>query len=156
MGSAPAPLPTYDPNVHFEWTETVPGTVACEPGHYVGTFDGFYNTLIPVAGDIDMTLSQSQNGEFLEVSDGEMSGVANLTIPFSATVQGSLDCQGEHFDAQLIDGTYDAFGNVSSFEGPLVADYDTSTHKMISGTWTVTEPNGTSGGTGTWEATWTP
>jgi hypothetical protein len=158
--TAVGPSP-YDLGVTFDWPDTVPGAGAsCRAGRYVGTFDGGYSTgslPIPVAGDINMVLVESQDGEFFEVSDGELSGMANFIIPFSARIEGRLDCTTLRFDAMLLDGMYDAFGSQGNFEGPISADYAPSTPALVNGVWTVSDPSDPSrGGNGTWQASWVP
>lgn len=155
----------------FDWDPKTPfpdGT--CEPGFYMGLFDGFYGSPlifqfpIPVVGDINLTLGQSVDGENFAVSDGELSGLANGLFPFSATVVGSLNCGTGKFVGELVDGTYNAFGFDYFFSGPFNADYNRRTHAFEMGIWDVEEPPPDPnapppvppGGDGTWNATLQP
>ncbi|MBM4364139.1 MAG: hypothetical protein FJ104_15775, partial [Deltaproteobacteria bacterium] len=132
----------------------------------LGAFQGTYTISIgipaplPISGNIDMFLAESQNGEFFEVTDGQLAGIANTPIgpaPFSARIEGTLDCTTLRFDAQLLDGGYDYFGQKGAFSGPLTSGYDSTTSRLAGGTWQVSEPADPSrGGNGTWDATFTP
>jgi hypothetical protein len=150
------------PDVGFTWPETVPG-LKCKPGHYHGSFTGTYASSaaiiplpIPVAGDIDLTLIQSAKGEVLEITNGKLSGLANLIFPFSADLIGKLDCKTSKLDPStaLKNGNYIVFGTNYSFEGPFLGDYDKIAAAFVNGTWDVKEPIPIYGGTGSWSANW--
>ena len=150
------------PDIGFTWPETVPG-LKCKPGHYHGTFEGTYASSatilplpIPVGGDIDLTLVQSAKGEILEITDGKLSGLANLLFPFSADLIGRLDCKTSKLDptTALRNGNYIVLGIMVPFEGPFLGDYDKVAAAFVNGTWDVKEPNPIYGGTGSWTANW--
>jgi hypothetical protein len=151
------------PDIIFGWPETVPG-LKCKAGHYHGSFTGTYASSatiiplpIPVAGDIDLTLVQTANGEVLEITNGKLSGLADLIFPFSADLIGKLDCKTSKLDpaTALKNGNYIILGINFAFEGPFLGDYDKVAAAFVNGTWDVKEPNPIYGGTGEWSASWT-
>jgi hypothetical protein len=150
------------PDIGFTWPETVPG-LKCKPGYYQGTFTGTYASSaaiiplpIPVAGDINLTLVQTASGEIFEITNGKLSGLANLIFPFSADLVGKLNCKTSKLDptTALKNGNYIVLGANFSFEGPFLGDYDKMAAAFVNGTWDVKEPNPLYGGTGSWNATW--
>lgn len=153
-----------NPSITFSWPETQPGTGVCKAGHYVGTFNGTFSsslTVFPlplkVAGNVDMTLDQSQNGEFFNISNGHVSGVANGTYPYSCDIVGGLNCVTAKLEnTNLTNCTYTAFGIKKPFAGPLTANYDKLTFAFVGGTWVGKEPVAPYGGKGTWNAKFTP
>lgn len=156
-----------DPNAEFVWEETVPGQGACQPGRYVGTFTCNYvamggNPAMPLAivtGPVAMTLEQSQSGEFLEITDGTLEGIAQLIFGFRAELQGTLDCATNTLDASALNGVY-GFGDpaifpAGMFEGTLSGTLDRST-VTISGDWQMSVMNNGGNCDGPWDITWTP
>jgi hypothetical protein len=176
-GSAPVPTGDagtqpfggYDPSVTFDWPEATATTGSCKAGHYTGSFAGMYasgltfvGVPIPVAGNLDLTLNESADGEFFTISGGKLSGVADGLFPFSADVSGTLDCKkAELVDGKLSNGVYDlGVQGITggTFEGPFPATYDKLT-AAFTGTWKVYEPKMSTpppiyGGNGTWQVTW--
>jgi len=158
-------LPPPDPNVTFEWTATLPGGGTCEPGKYTGTFTCNYvlpggdpNFPIVVTGPIVMTLERSQDGEFLEIADGKLEGIAMLVIGFRAQLTGRLDCATGKLEAMATDGIY-GFGDPSVFPagmfmGTLGGTLDPSTAELM-GDWDLGIPMG-GACVGPWQASWTP
>jgi hypothetical protein len=160
------PFAGYDPTVTFDWPEAT-ATGSCKAGHYTGSFSGMYasgltfvGVPIPVAGNLDLTLAESADGEFFTISGGKLSGVADGLFPFSADVSGTLDCKkAELVDGKLSNGIYDlGVQGVQggTFEGPFPATYDKLT-SAFTGTWKVYEPKMTTpppiyGGSGDWNA----
>jgi hypothetical protein len=161
------PYGGYDPTVAFEWPQAQGSTTGtCKAGHYHGSFIGIYSpgiavfpAPIPVAGDIDLTLTKASSGEYFDITGGKVSGVADGLFPFSADVIGTLNCTtGKLEGASLKNGVYLVGPLPASFEGPLVADYNKLTQAFANCTWEVGEPTWPRqlyGGSGTWEATWT-
>jgi hypothetical protein len=148
------------PDVIFDWPETVPG-LKCQAGHYKGTFTGTYASSaaiiplpVPVSGDIDLTLVQSANGEIFEITNGKLSGMADLIFPFSADLVGKLNCKVSKLDpaTALKNGNYIILGVNFAFEGSFLGDYDKMAVAFVNGAWDVKEPNPIYGGTGTWTA----
>ena len=150
--------------VTFEWPETAPGTGTCRAGHYQGDFVGLFASSmtvfpapIPVAGNVDLTLAESANGEFFEITGGKVSGVADLLFPYQADIVGRLNCTTRKLEGTALKhGNYLVGVFVLPFEGPLTADYDTLTMSFVNGTWDVKEPNPTYDGFGTWTAKGVP
>lgn len=157
-----------DPKITFDWQDTQPGQGKCQPGTYSGTFTCYYLTMgdtdpndaIEITGPVVFTLTQSQNGEFLEVSDGHLDGLAALVFGFSAKLSGKLDCSTNMLDAMAVDGMY-GFGDpmalpVGGFEGGLKGTLDRST-LTLTGQWALSVTSGYSGECdGPWMATYTP
>jgi hypothetical protein len=169
-GGPSIPFAGYDPNVVFDWPQATQ-TGSCKAGHYHGSFTGIYSPSIafapgvpiPVAGDIDITLDESADGEFFSVSNGKISGLADLLFPFQADVKGTLNCTtGKFENGSLENGTYIVGVIPYNFSGPLPADYDKLTQSFTNGKWTVGEPAWSTnpppvyGGSGEWNAAWTP
>lgn len=164
------PFAGYDPTVSFDWPQATTSGGSCKAGHYHGSFVGIYSpgiavapVPIPVAGDIDLTLAKSQNGEFYDITDGKLSGVADLLFPFAADVHGTLNCTTLELEGGFLsNGTYIVGVFPYPFEGPLPSKYDKLTHAFTGGEWHVGEPKWTAppdppplyGGNGTWTATW--
>jgi hypothetical protein len=132
----------YDPNVRFVWDETPVPEGPCLPGTYEGTFtcalefipglEGF-----PLTGPVRFTLEQSENGEFLEVTDGLLEGEVG-EIRFTANLEGALDCSSNAFEADAVDGTYtDDFLTFGVFDGTLDASLERSS-QLLNGTWSLT------------------
>jgi hypothetical protein len=164
-GSA-LPFGGYDPNVTFDWPQGGV-TPSCKAGHYHGSFAGIYSpgiavapVPIPVAGEIDLTLQESADGEFFNVANGKVSGVADLLFPFAADIEGKLNCTAGKLESGFLrKGTYIVGVLPYPFEGPLTGTYDQLTHAFTTGKWTVGEPKWTTppplfGGSGDWNATW--
>lgn len=167
----------------FEWMRTLPLGGTCESGHYEGSFDGMYNPAISfgfstsaVDGSLVFDLGESTNGEFFEVSNGYMTGLALDLYPFEGEIQGTLDCTNLFFDGYLRNCNYIIWGLTQYFEGVIRARYDAVNHVFVSGVWSVTEidlngafpppqpinpgdplpPLPLLGGVGTWSTTWVP
>jgi len=147
-------------NVSFTWLETAPGTGQCKAGRYIGDFNGTFSPSltifplpIPVAGTVDLTLTESQSGEFLDISDGHVTGTANGTYPYEADVMGRLNCITRKLENGFMRNGFYTVGTTNyPFEGPVTADYDTLTYAFVNGTWIAKETNPTYGGNGTWNA----
>lgn len=172
--AAPSPAPVgdadeanYDLSVTFDFPETAAGSGTCKPGRYAGVFSGIYfpgvavwPSPIPVFGNIELVLNETQDGEFLSIGEGTLDGLALELFPFSATVSGKVDCDTAKLeDGYLSNGVYIVGVLPYTFEGPITADYDTLTSSFVNAQWDVGEPDyatHTYGGSGTWQATWTP
>jgi hypothetical protein len=149
----------------FDWEETGSSTSACEAGRYVGTFMCTLGTEagpIEITGPVELTLTKSLDGEFLEISNGAINGFALLFFNFASALTGRLDCSSRQLAASAIDGSV-GFGDadllpVFEFEGELQGTLDAS-GSTLSGEWSfpVTTPGGPIGTcTGPWTATREP
>ena len=167
-GAVAMPTTPLDPSITFDWPETSQGDQSqssCQPGTYVGTFNCSSqlnpfdpNATIEVTGPVMFTLTKSQNGEFLEISNGHLDGYAQLIINFAAALSGRLDCSTNRFDAMAVDGVY-GLGDVNAlpagtFDGSLSGTLDPST-QVLSGEWVLTGEQGISC-VGPWMATFMP
>jgi hypothetical protein len=168
----PQPMAAHaapDPKIVFDWEETRPGAGDCQAGRYAGTFTCNYtpagadpSTAIEVTGPVEFELTRSQNGEFLEISQGRIEGFAALFVNFAAALSGKLDCSTNSLNAAAQDGIF-GFGSASllpagTFVGTLTGMLDRST-TTLSGQWNIT-PGGdlAQGGEciGPWTAQWVP
>lgn len=127
-------------DVHFEWTETQPTEGLCLPGVYSGVFQCqlSFNNLFPsstVSGPVNFTLRESQNGEFLEVTDGEMAGLAGVVV-FASELVGRLDCATNTFEAFSVNGMFTG----GTFSGALQGTLD-RTNQRLQGVWSMAVAN---------------
>ncbi|HEX4473694.1 MAG TPA: hypothetical protein VH142_01380 [Polyangiaceae bacterium] len=171
--------PPVDPTIQFNWPVDNPSpSLTCEPGHYAGTFTGFYASYltfvgvpIPVAGNVDLRLDQSSNGEFYTITDGTVQGTVDVILAqYKCDIVGTLDCaQKKLVNGRLENCTYcvgvflgdsGICGGVEGhFAGPLTADYDAANQSFENGLWKGVEPtptdSGIYGGSGQWTAAYT-
>ena len=107
-----------------------------------------------VTGPMSMTLTKSEQGEFLEVSDGLIDGSALIFVTFRATISGRLDCTRARFTGALKNGTYGfLIFPGGSFEGPFNSQYDRPNTAFVGGTWQLAVANPPGGSCdGTWTA----
>jgi len=180
--AAPAPTGTnkpntnLDPNLVFDWQDTPPGSSQasnCRPGVYTGKFDcefipngsmtdgGPPGFMLDVSGPVSIELSESANGEFLEISQGQLSAVAEGFFGFKAQLQGNLDCKTLQLAAMAQNGMW-ALGDPDmpllpggTFGANIDGKLDATTG-TIAGQWSFT--TGTIPGTctGTWSAEYMP
>jgi hypothetical protein len=162
------PRADLDPNVTFDWQETVPGGAgSCEAGTYTGTFmcELIYDTTMPdagsgtfVTGPITLHFEKSANGEFLELADAKLEGVGMDVFGFTADLSGELDCTTLQFTSQAQNGAY-GLGlpidiPLGTVDGTLAGMLDNMTHEL-NGTWTLTADGGITC-VGPWHASFTP
>jgi hypothetical protein len=166
-----------DPSIMFNWQETQPGPTNCQAGHFVGTFmctfspgqDAVTNTntdaganAAVLTGPVEFTLTKSQNGEFLEISNATINGYALALLNFNARLAGQLDCSTNKLAANAEDGAV-GLGDamilpILMFSGTLTGALDT-TGDALMGDWSflVTNQGDTLGVcTGPWTATRMP
>jgi hypothetical protein len=159
-----------DPTITFTWNEAPPAAGACQAGTYVGTFTCNYleagadpSTGIEVTGPVAFTLVKSQNGEFLEISQGSVDGYAAFIINFTAPLTGRLDCSTNQLSASANEGTF-GFGDAmllpaGTFVGSLTGMLDPST-ATLNGQWSLMPTSlltlGGGACVGPWTATWAP
>jgi hypothetical protein len=158
-------------DITFAWerTEASEELGSCLPGKYEGTFGGIYwsfiATLAPIKGlavpiaNVDIpgepsgfhfTVEPAQGGETILKIKGEMIGLADLTFPFTAQLEGELDCRNKVFSARMNEGKYSVLvdGLVEqTFYGVMSGKYDVGTQTFINGIWDVWEISGTPPGT---------
>jgi hypothetical protein len=153
-------------DITFAWerTESSSDLGGCLPGKYEGTFGGIYwsyiATLAPIHGlavpiaNVDIpgepsgfhfTVEPAQGGETILKIKGQMVGNADLTFPFTAELEGELDCRNKTFQARMYSGLYSVLidGLVAqNFDGVMSGKYDVRTHTFINGAWDVWETSG--------------
>lgn len=162
--SAPAAA-ALDPNIDFKWPESLPGKGTCQPGTYTGQFECDYTSPnefmpgeLPLSGPVMLKLEKSANGEFLEIADGTLGGVAAGILGFHTNLSGRLNCAELTFQAEAVDGEFGVgdpplpFGMVT---GSLTGTLDTQT-LTLSGEWTLMEDVQGGSCTGPWMASFTP
>jgi hypothetical protein len=133
-------------DISFDWVRTVPLEGECKPGRYEGSFEcttnGPLGDIMPeilVTGPVVMTLEKSLNGEFLEIVDGSLEGLAQeFAVPFTSELEGQLDCTTNKFEAFAVDGTYLLFVLEGKFHGDLTGDYNRLT-SHLSGQWSLSD-----------------
>lgn len=142
--------PALDPegnrrdDIMFEWQQTTLDD--CEAGRYEGTFTCTYVGMgqdpamggVLVTGPIVMTLTESENGEFLEITDGRLDGNTAGIINFTSALSGRLNCATREFGARAEMGLWGPFFPVNPFDGVLDAHYDALT-STLSGEWALNE-----------------
>lgn len=169
--------PPVDPTIRFDWSvdDPNPASLSCQPGHYTGLFVGLYTSPItvvgvpiPVTGNVDLTLAQSSNGEFFTITNGFVTGRADILAEYRCNFYGTLNCTTKKLEKGSIDckycvGAYAADGGLclgleSHFIGPVTADYNAANQAFENATWKGKEGSdaGVFGGLGTWTAAYTP
>jgi hypothetical protein len=160
-------------------SEGLDASVACQPGHYVGSMNGSYTTTAWSNGETPLSLlteaSASAPGLDLWLAPATTPcapgsafcsdlaitmGVAHFVLPnvglrFDAEVTGGLDCRTGEFRGTVAANNF--FAGLS-FSGPMSATYDAQDVALTNGTWSVTDnatPCSGCGGGGTWSAVWT-
>ncbi|MBN1653775.1 MAG: hypothetical protein JXA30_08365 [Deltaproteobacteria bacterium] len=139
----------------FRWQKTLPSFGSCKAGHYLGAFTGFYNSPamgafdvsfspvgIPVLGTVAFDLRQVGTGEYFEIENGAMEGLALFVFPFRGDLIGRFDCTGDEplLEIGLKNGTYNVVGTNYFFDGKSVALYNKENATFNAGQWAVTEP----------------
>lgn len=170
MAAKRAPL---DPDAKFKWPETRPGGGdTCQPGTFTGTFSctvnagTFLGLPMPedglgllIIGPVTLELERSMDGEFLELAEGRLEGLALESWGFVAELEGRLDCTTLKFSADATSGEY-GLGlpvdvPVGAFGGTLRGALDPQTLEL-SGEWSLVNDLGTMGCAGPWTASFTP
>jgi hypothetical protein len=140
-------------------------SMMCQPGTYVGSYTGTFQTAIPITGPVMLSLvpdTQGRgeialvtNGASVDFSWGLMAGDASAPIVVThAVLMGQLDCTNGTFDAAAPNAMF-TIATVPS--GMSMVDfagtYDAQA-QTISGTFTTMATLGNS--MGTWEVTRMP
>jgi len=145
----------------FDWKRTVPLDGECKPGRYEGSYEcSSYGPMGPglmpeilVVGEVAITLEKSSKGEFLEIVDGSLDGIAkDFGVPFTSKLDGHLDCATNQFEAFAVEGNYNMFGLIGAFHGDLLGDYNRLTSHLV-GEWSLADDvNGALTCIGPWSA----
>lgn len=159
----PPPAEALDPDVRFEWTQTLPGAGTCRAGAYTGAFRCTIDTPLPLIlnGTIALTLGTTGERQELEITDGRLAGVDTTGADLlTADVFGSLDCDLNRFSAHSANGH--AFPGTlvlplrafDQFDATLAGDFDSGS-LTITGDFTMTNGVGADC-VGTFSARWSP
>jgi hypothetical protein len=93
-----------------------------------------------LVGPITLTLTKSQNGEFLEISDGQLDGLAEGIYNIHARIDGKLDCSTSKLDAMTVDGVYGFFDAnlvpMGTVEGTVSGTLERES-ATLGGTWNI-------------------
>jgi hypothetical protein len=167
------PRADLDPNVTFDWEEKPPGGGGnCQAGTYTGTFQcdfvpnpdsGFVlpdgSDSLTVSGPITLHFEKSADGEFLELANAQLDGVAQDWIGFMADLSGRLDCTTLELTSQAENGVYGLGVPVviptGIVEGTLEGTLDLQA-QQLSGTWMLSAGDGVGTCIGPWTASYTP
>jgi hypothetical protein len=120
-----------NPDVKFDWIETLPGTGTCGPNQYAGAFSCTIEgrpAAPPVVGQIILMVEQSPFSEILLVVTGRLADPTGLF--FGADVAGTLDCKENTFDAKTFEADpppAPGFFDPTGFDAELKGDYDPGT-----------------------------
>jgi hypothetical protein len=117
-----------DPDVKFEWVETLPGQGMCGPGHYAGSFTCTITSDMPLrdgsqlAGPITFDLVSGATESALTIAEGRLSDP--LGFAFSAELEGILDCVERKLHAGTVGHLETDPLLPSMFEAELEGDFD--------------------------------
>ena len=153
LPSSEAKKPPADPKITFDWPESQPNKLSCEPGEYVGKFSCLFTLdnewgqlfggMAQLEGEVRLTLVRSMSGEFLEIANGQFEALASSVIGARAMLVGKLDCRTQRFEASLMNGLW-AFGDPTNplfpggmLEGDIMGMYQ---DRKLSGEWTLGDP----------------
>lgn len=133
------PFDVLDPNVVFEWEESLPGQGMCAPGVYAGSFNCLKETFtFPpwVDGKLSFTLEGSSEEQRLTVTEGLVTDIGEVL--FTAGLQGAVDCGAKSFSAQTVEGQaitpIDTGVPPATFETDLTGTFDDEL-LLIEGNW---------------------
>lgn len=136
-GNALTVEPGLDPDLRFEWKQSLPGQGTCKSGLYVGSFDctvaGPFGP-VRVEGKMTFSLVGSDEAQVLELTDGNLSDFTGEL--FSAGLDGTLNCVTKRVAARTLDGRakpmpvgippewYAILPELGTFEASFGASYD--------------------------------
>jgi hypothetical protein len=121
-----------NPNVTFDWTETLPGPGECGPNMFVGSFSCTSpSRLTPFVGQMTVIVSDMRIGESLLVVSGKLADAAGFELFFSANIAGSLNCGDNLLTANTTDGRAAYFGVEATFQTEIEGEYDRQTLEMV-------------------------
>lgn len=123
-----------DPNVRFEWAETLPAQSMCGPAFFAGSFSCSLagNPLSTSAGQVFFTLTEGPEGTLLLT--GHLSDPLDLDFvtDFHIDLFGSLDCIENGLIAAGQNGKASGpFGLMFEFSAVLNGTYDPETREIL-------------------------
>jgi hypothetical protein len=120
-----------DPNVTFDWVETLPGPGVCGANTFVGSFSCTSEIrLVPLVGQITIEVSETALGEESLVVTGELVDAFGNPTFFGADIGGSLNCTTNQLVATTTGGYY-TLGVDATFDTTISATYDPLALEMI-------------------------
>jgi len=134
-----AGLPQIDsglnPDVSFDWIETLPGTGTCGPNQYTGAFSCSIEgrpAAPPVVGQIILTVTESLEDESVLLVTGRLADPTGLF--FGADVAGTLNCSENKLAVETFEADPppppDLF-DPTGFDAMLEGDYDPRTLEIV-------------------------
>jgi hypothetical protein len=107
----PEPDSGLDPDIKFDWTQTLPGQELCGPSRYAGSFtcsSGAGSPFTTVFGQLTFELADDDIGEgdgVLRIADGLLSDLTGgVIVNFEGPLTGSLECKGFELIAEVLEG----------------------------------------------------
>ncbi|HEX4477128.1 MAG TPA: hypothetical protein VH142_18685, partial [Polyangiaceae bacterium] len=120
----------------------------CGEGSYAGTLDGPYttgNSTSEFVARVAFTITATG------AISGTLTGTSNPTG--HATLSGKMNCSTNEASIAIMNGKYTAgMGATFTYTGTMSGVYVPETASFPGGTWTITEPDSSSGGRGSWSA----
>ena len=118
-----------DPNVVFDWPETLPGQSGCSANYYVGSFACVIEgSPVTVVGELTFDLIVSMGESTLTISNGRLSDLTPTDTLFGADLFGSLDCVSFQLSAHT-ENPVAAFGGTFTVE--LAGEFDPQSLEII-------------------------
>lgn len=120
----------------------------CGEGSYAGTLDGPYttgNSTSEFVAHVAFTITATG------AISGTLTGTSNPTG--RATLSGKMNCSTNEASIAIMNGKYTAgMGATFAYSGTMSGVYVAATTSFPGGSWTITEPDSSSGGRGAWSA----
>lgn len=116
-----------DPDVVFEWTQTLPGgDGTCTANVYVGSFSCTLEDrqVAPLVGQITLEVAASGEGESTLLVTGKLVDPTGTGVLFSADINGQLDCTAKELDAGAVSEVAMGFFGDTMFTASLNGVYD--------------------------------
>lgn len=120
-----------DPNVTFDWIQTLPGQGMCGPGTFAGSFScsNEGRPAPPIVGQLTIVVEPSGETESTLLVSGKLTDAFGFDV-FSGTIAGTLDCTQNELDAITTDGKVNDL-LMSTFDTTMKGNYDPETLEII-------------------------
>jgi hypothetical protein len=120
------PEPELDPDVTFDWKQSLPGQGTCREGSYVGSFTCWppaqpgSSAPSPLSGQVAFTLGSVTEQQVLAITQGSVKDP--IGIVFNAELLGALRCTDNRFDAYTENGV--SLIGFDNFDATLTGQFD--------------------------------